>query len=79
MTRDLQAYDPRDNIYGILGVADKDFRCRTHVDYNSSVTDLYFEVAKYLLEIKQPNLYGAAPELPRLLPLDFKEGLSRQA
>jgi hypothetical protein len=56
MTRDLQAYNPRDNIYGILGVADEDFRSRIHVDYNSSVTDLYFEVAKYLLEIKQPKL-----------------------
>jgi hypothetical protein len=56
MTRDLQAYDPRDNIYGILGVASEDFCSRIHVDYNSSVTDLYFEAAKYLLDIKQPKL-----------------------
>jgi hypothetical protein len=76
MTRDLQAYDPRDNIYGILGVADEEFRRRIHVDYNSSVTDLYYEVAKYLLEIKQPKLnilhlanrYDETPEINFNLP-----------
>jgi hypothetical protein len=56
MTSGLLTVDPRDNIYGILGVADDDLRRHIHVDYYSPISVLYLEVAKYLLKIKQPNL-----------------------
>ncbi|KAF5020471.1 hypothetical protein F66182_7510 [Fusarium sp. NRRL 66182] len=44
------ASDPRDKLYGILGVLPGAVRSEFHADYNLSVRDVYIEVVDFLLK-----------------------------
>jgi hypothetical protein len=39
-----KSYDPRDKVYGILSLADNDFRARLEPDYALSVPEVYMRV-----------------------------------
>lgn len=53
MTRSSSASDPRDKVYGVLGLTtslfshDKDY---IHADYNKSAVEVFYSTAAYLLE-----------------------------
>lgn len=56
-TRKLQATEPRDKVYGVLGISDSDFP----IDYSKSVRDIYCEFAEsWLREDHQLNLLSYA-------------------
>ncbi|KAM6529509.1 hypothetical protein FALCPG4_007645 [Fusarium falciforme] len=43
------ATNPRDKVYGVLGLANDDAKSRLIIDYNKSVQDIYEEVTRYLI------------------------------
>ncbi|KAE8444356.1 hypothetical protein EG329_000666 [Mollisiaceae sp. DMI_Dod_QoI] len=47
--RSSQATDPRDKVYGMLGLAEEAFRKRLKIDYEKKVADVYTDVAKTLI------------------------------
>lgn len=76
MLRDLEAVDPRDKIYGSLGVTDLSII----PDYSKSVKEVYVEAAKILMEERfesvlalsgrqKPNMAGIQPvDVPSWVP-----------
>lgn len=43
------ATDPRDKVYGVMGLADAAARSNITIDYNKGVTDLFEEITRYLI------------------------------
>ncbi|RSL59562.1 hypothetical protein CEP54_007220 [Fusarium duplospermum] len=58
------ATNPRDKIYGLLGLANDDAKSSLTIDYNKSVQEVYEEVTRYLIfaEGKLNILSGLAPD-----------------
>ncbi|RSL57022.1 hypothetical protein CEP53_006605 [Fusarium sp. AF-6] len=58
------ATDPRDKIYGLLGLANDEAKSSLTIDYNKSVQEVYEEVTRYLIfsEGKLNILSGLAPD-----------------
>jgi hypothetical protein len=50
MGRLFKCYEPRDRVYGILGLLDSDIRERIPVDYSKPVEQVYTEFTKLIIE-----------------------------
>ncbi|RGP79537.1 hypothetical protein FLONG3_2285 [Fusarium longipes] len=50
LTRSQMSSDPRDKLYGILGVLPEHIRHGFRVDYNLSVKDVYTEIVEFLIQ-----------------------------
>lgn len=60
-----QATDPRDKIYGVLGMVKSEVRNNMVVDYNKSEADVFQDAMEYLLVNEQdPLIYARFPILP---------------
>ena len=62
------ATDPRDYVYGLLGLASDEYRAKVYVDYEESVADTYRRVARVVVELGEGvkllyNIHGLDSEL----------------
>ncbi|KAH0420689.1 heterokaryon incompatibility protein [Colletotrichum camelliae] len=64
------ATDPRDKIYGILGLTDANAKSKIAVDYDKPVGDLYEEVSRYLI-VEEDRLSVLATALPQVQSSQF--------
>ncbi|KAK3319453.1 heterokaryon incompatibility protein-domain-containing protein [Apodospora peruviana] len=80
-SRNALATNPRDHVYGLLGLATEAYRERLTVDYEESVADLYARVARLVVELGEGhkllyNLHGLHSDLslPSWVPDWTSEG-----
>ncbi|KAH6855859.1 heterokaryon incompatibility protein-domain-containing protein [Chaetomium sp. MPI-CAGE-AT-0009] len=73
----IQATDPRDRIYGLLGMVREKDRRRIPVDYSPAMTinRVLFAVAKVLLEDHGPDILCFCQRTPGIQPLNVKDKL----
>jgi len=67
-SRHALATDPRDYVYGLLGLASQPYRDKISVDYTESVGDIYQRVAEIVIELGDGpkllyNIHGLHSEL----------------
>ncbi|KAH6632575.1 heterokaryon incompatibility protein-domain-containing protein [Chaetomium tenue] len=73
----IQATDPRDRIYGLLGMVREKDRIRIPVDYSPAMTinKVLFSVAKALLEDHGPDILCFCQRVSRTQPQHTKDAL----
>ena len=71
-TLDLSAKDPRDKVFGILGISNVD-SSTLQPDYAKSVTSVFTETVALLLREKSASIYCWAPLQPPGMHLDLKK------
>ena len=57
-TKDFHATDPRDKVYGCIGLLAEFIRKAIRLDYQKSVERVYYNIAKYLLENNSCSFFG---------------------
>lgn len=57
-TKDFHATDPRDKVYGCVGLLAEFRRKSIGLDYQKSVERVYYDMAKYLLESDSCSFFG---------------------
>ncbi|KAK3381247.1 heterokaryon incompatibility protein-domain-containing protein [Podospora didyma] len=80
-SRNALATNPRDHVYGLLGLATEAYRKKLTVDYGEPVADLYLRVARLVVELGEGhkllhNLHGLQSNLglPSWVPDWTSEG-----
>ncbi|KAH6708752.1 heterokaryon incompatibility protein-domain-containing protein [Leptodontidium sp. MPI-SDFR-AT-0119] len=80
-SRNALATNPRDHVYGLLGLATEAYREKLTVDYEEPVADLYLRVARLVVELGEGhkllyNLHGLQSDLglPSWVPDWSSEG-----
>jgi hypothetical protein len=57
-TKDFHATDPRDKVYGCVGLLPEFMRKAIRLDYQKPVERVYYDMAKYLLEKDSCSFFG---------------------
>ncbi|KAK3294102.1 heterokaryon incompatibility protein-domain-containing protein [Chaetomium fimeti] len=73
----IQATDPRDRIYGLLGMVREKDRRRIPIDYSPAMTinKVLFAVGKVLLENHGPDILCFCQKTPQVMPVNVKDKL----
>jgi hypothetical protein len=58
LTKEFEATDPRDKIYGCIGLLEKSLVEHVRPDYRKSAKEVYLDVAKYLLNNVESNFFS---------------------